>query len=60
MSNKAFVSLCSACGQGFAEDNTEVGRPRLTKCRGKVTFESTKKRTANFLLFEARETRNLI
>ncbi len=32
MSNKAFVSLCSACGQGFAEDNTEVGRPRLTKC----------------------------
>jgi hypothetical protein len=33
MSNKAVVSQCSACGQGFAEDNTEVGgRLPTRKC----------------------------
>ncbi len=25
MSNKPIVKECTACGQGFAEDNTEVG-----------------------------------
>ena len=32
MSSKPIVKVCTACGQGFAEDNTEVGG-RLTKLK---------------------------
>ncbi len=34
MSNKPIVKECTACGQGFAEDNSEVsGRLTTVKCR---------------------------